>query len=257
MTTESNTRKFEDRERRVPSKPRLEVVTAPADVDGAPAGGLLPPAGTVVLYFGHHTAPEWQRLRDTIVRRDWQGLRDFPPAAEPIDESEDSALDSPVHFEIRCAGRTLLENVVLPPQRAHGTLSFPYTGGDLADTDFEVVAYRHTDVADDLDLDYLLVRRAPELSATEQQLLGAVDPGLREIHVGARWPHGWQCSLDEITNNIHDAAMADKTRAHGCVADVVTKKLPEEVIGEIAGRPDAPAASVTELLGVRRRLLER
>ncbi|MFC9892555.1 hypothetical protein ACFVMC_02560 [Nocardia sp. NPDC127579] len=253
--TDAIIRQFEDGERRVPAKPSIETATVPSDVDGAPVSGLLPPAGTVVVYFGHRAAPEWQRLRELITRGDWAGLRACARAEEPVEVSEESALSSPMHFEVRCAGRTLAERAVLPQQRAYGTLTFPYTGGVIPDSDFEIVEYRQPEVPAELELDYVIVRRSPELSDLERQLLGAIDPGLREIHVGARWPHGWMCSMDQITNDIHDAALHDRTQAHGCVADVVTSKLPEDVIDEIAGRHDAPAASVTELLGVRRRLL--
>lgn len=265
-----------DRERRVAAKPPFTLIDVPSSVDGPEAGGMLPPPGSVAVFVGDPGAPQWRTWCDAVARGDWASMRDMETAGGHPDRvgwaawadekgALDELLDNPVYFEVRCAGRTLYGHGALPKGAPWGSLLFPYTGGALLDTDFEIVEYRlpHDAVppggGGTEDPAYVIVRRPPRLSPLERQLLDAVDPSMREIHLGPRRPHDINCVMDQITNNIQREIEKDLARKHAKAGVASTfadgGALPEEVVGQVIGNGSGPAASVGELLRLRRDML--
>ncbi|SFK08496.1 MULTISPECIES: hypothetical protein [Amycolatopsis] len=251
--TDFTARLFEDRALRTVVKPSFPVVEVPPDAGGTALGGLLPPTGSVVVYFGDPTAPAWRDLRDAVTRQDWEKLRDSTASRVAKGWTDDDVLASPVYFDVRCAGRTLIQQMALLAGHPYGTLTFPYTGGLIEDTDFEIVEYHRT--RDVSSLGYVFARRAPELTPLEQRLVATLGPDLRELNVGPHLPCQ-TTTFDQVCEVVEQAARAELTRRHGCVdAEGPAKRLPDDLVEAIAGQPGEPAVPVAELLAIRRRIL--
>ncbi|MFI1106137.1 hypothetical protein [Streptomyces melanogenes] len=255
----------EDRERRHVVKPSFAVVTVPVELPESLAEqGALPPPGTVVVHVGTNTAAEWRQLLTAGLEADWQTLSELAPApARPAGGGYELLLRSRAYFDVRCAGKTLISGAILPEDRPYRAVSFPYTGGLVADDDFEIVEYRSAASLEEQarpEQEYLVLRRAPGLTELERELLGRVPPPeLREIHIGTRQPCGpTATTMDQLVSETYRQATRDLTRAHGCVSfeDLRAMRLAEDTVRRVMGDHQEPAASVTELLNLRRQILE-
>ncbi|MGW7002670.1 hypothetical protein ACWGCW_07540 [Streptomyces sp. NPDC054933] len=237
--------------------PDVVVVTIPSALPDVPAAGMLPPPGSVVVYVGDADAPEWQQLRAAALRGDWRRMSGTtgPAVADP-----GAALSAGSrYFDVRCAGRALQRDAALPKGVPFRTLSFVYTGGPLAEDDLEIVEHS-AQVAEPVATSYLIVRRAPELTAVERQLLGTVSPDQLTIRLARDEPCGnittFDVVCDEVGRMAREAVAAKHARAGVACAEAVPS-LSEETIGEIVGRPGEPAASMTRLLALRQQLSNR
>ncbi|MCF2528803.1 hypothetical protein [Yinghuangia soli] len=259
----------QDREHRLVVKPPFDVIDVPTRLDDVPLGGMLPPPGSIVVYVGDPAAPAWCRLRDAVGSGDWAAVRDadigdFVAPWSTEEEAVEQLVKTPAYFEIRCAGRTLYRHGAIPTGAPWGTVLFPYTGGEIAPGDFEIVEYRRSSegpASASLEVEYLILRRAPQLSALEQQLLGSIDPSMREIHVGSRRPHDINCVMDQITRNIERDIQRELDRKHQRTSSCLVLgvfdggAIPESDVAEVLGKDQEAAASVAELLLLRRRML--
>ncbi|MCQ4040793.1 hypothetical protein ACFOSC_08725 [Streptantibioticus rubrisoli] len=235
----------------------VDVVTLPPDAAGVADGGMLPPAGSVVLCVGDAAASSWQQLREAALRGDWQALRDAPVPAPPAPGTRLVAA-SPL-FDLLCAGHTVARDLALPHGCPFRTVTFPYTGGPIRDADFRIVEHPGRDVPA-VATSYLLLRRAPELTPLERRLLESVGPDERHLHMGPREPCQTITTMNVITNNIAAAAQAAVDCKHGrggCGMSESDTVLSEAEIEEITGGADGPAASVADLLATRRRHFSR
>ncbi|MEU5432071.1 hypothetical protein AB0G73_01700 [Streptomyces sp. NPDC020719] len=231
----------------------VDVVTVPTDAAGVADGGLLPPAGSVVIYVGDASAPSWRQLREAALRGDWQAVRDTPVPERPAPGTELVAASN--YFDLLCAGHALVRDLALPRGYEFRTLTFPYTGGPLQDTDFRIV--EHTDRGvPEVGTTYLLMRRAPELTPLEQRMLECVSPDERHVHMGTREPCQTITTMDIITDRIRDAAndaVREKHARAGFARGESATELSAAEIEEITGETGGPAASVAGLLAMRRR----
>ncbi|MGW2597946.1 hypothetical protein [Streptomyces klenkii] len=229
----------------------VDVVTVPPDAAGVEDGGMLPPAGSLVIYTGDASSPTWRGLREAILRADWQAVRDTPGPKRPA-----KMVAASHFFDVRCAGHTLVRDLVLPAGTPFRTLTLPYTGGPVGDADFDVV--EHIDRgASEVRTEHLLLLRAPELSRVERELLESVGPELRHIHLGPPRPCGSYTTMEQVTAVVERMtrdAVRDKQRA-GVVPGERDMALPAAAAGEVTGRQGDLAASVARLLATRRRLL--
>ncbi|MFI9723608.1 hypothetical protein ACIHFE_28790 [Streptomyces sp. NPDC052396] len=235
-----------------PSVKSVEMVTVPPDAAGVPGGGLLPPAGSVVLYVGDAAAPSWQRLREAALRGDWQAVRDTPIPQRPAPGVRLVAASR--LFDLLCAAHPLVRDLALPQGFPFRTLAFPYTGGPLQGSDFSIVEHTERSVPS-VTAAYLLVRRAPELTALERRLLENVSPVDRHIHMGRPEPCQTLTTLDMITDNLACEAHRAVQCKHrgGCLQGESTTELSDAEIEEITGGADGFAASVARLLATRQR----
>ncbi|KOU54382.1 hypothetical protein [Streptomyces sp. WM6378] len=231
----------------------VQVVTVPPDAAGVTDGGLLPPAGSVVIYVGDVSAPEWQRLRAAALDGDWKAVRDTAIPQHPTPGAELVAASIP--FDLVCAGHVMVRDLALPHGVPFRTLTFPYTGGPIRDTDFGIV--EHTDRgAPAVRATYLMMRRAPQLTRLERQLLDGMDPEERHVHMGRPEPCQTLTAMDALTDGIGRAAqdaVREKHARGGYARDEGATMLSESEITEIAGESGGPAASVADLLATRRR----
>ncbi len=231
----------------------VQVVTVPTDAAGVADGGLLPPAGTVVIYVGDAAAPEWHRLRAAALDGDWQAVRDTAVPQHPNPGAELTAASTP--FDLVCAGHVVAHGLALPHGVPFRTLTFPYTGGPIQDADFGIV--EHTDGGTPaVRTTCLLMRRAPELTRLERQLLDDMDPEERHVHMRRPQPCQTLTAMDALTDGIGRAAQEAVREKHargGYARDESATALSQSEITEIAGEAGEPAAAVADLLATRRR----
>ncbi|WP_267055295.1 hypothetical protein [Streptomyces sp. NBC_00083] len=235
----------------------MDVVTVPPDAGGVADGGLLPPAGSVVIYVGDASAPAWQRLRAAALSGAWQTVRDTPVPQRPAPGTQ--LVAASLAFDLVCAGHTLVRDLALPHGFPFRTLTFPYTGGPLRDTDFSIVEHTGSD-RPAVDITYLMMRRAPQLTRLELQLLDMEHPDDGYLHMRRPEPCQTITTMDMITDNIQRAAQhaVNEKHAHGGYATAgATAELSEADIQQIAGESGEPAATVADLLALRRRHFAR
>ncbi|MFE9370409.1 hypothetical protein ACFYM2_11620 [Streptomyces sp. NPDC006711] len=236
---------------------RVDVVTVPPDAGGVADGGLLPPAGTVVLYVGDVSAPAWRRLRTAALSGAWREVRDTPVPRRPAPGAQ--LVAASLALDLVCAGHTLVRDLALPHGFPFRTLTFPYTGGPLRDTDFGIIEHagpQHPAVR----ATCLLMRRAPQLTRLERQLLDTLHPDDGYAHMGPPEPCQTITTMDMLTDNIGRAAQHAVDQKHGrggYVRDGAAVALSESDIQQIAGDSGAPAATVADLLALRRRHVAR
>ncbi|MFJ8388858.1 hypothetical protein ACIQ9Q_30880 [Streptomyces sp. NPDC094438] len=231
----------------------VDVVTVPPDAAGVADGGLLPPAGSVVIYVGDASAPAWQRLRAAALGGEWQTVRDTPVPERPTPGAR--LVAASLSFDLLCAGHALVRDLALPHGIPFRTLTFPYTGGPLQDTDFGIVEHADGGIPA-VRTTYLVMRRAPELTRLERQLLESVNPDERHVHMGRPEPCQAITTMDMLTDRIGHAAheaVREKHARGGYARGESATALSEAEIQEITGEPGEAAATVAGLLAMRRR----
>ncbi|GAA1878673.1 hypothetical protein [Streptantibioticus ferralitis] len=237
--------------------PDVVVVTIPSALPDVPVAGMLPPPGSVVVYVGDSDAPLWQQLRAAALRGDWRRMTET--VAPAVADAGTALIAGSRYFDVRCAGRVLQHDVALPKGVPFRTLSFAYTGGPFSEDDLEIVEHSGQ-VAEYVATSYVIVRRAPELTEVERQLLDAVGPDQLTIRLAHDEPCGNITTFDVVCEAVGRAAreaVAAKHARAGVASAEALPSLSQEAIGEIVGRPGEPAASMTRLLALRQQLSAR
>ena len=166
-------------------------------------GKALALPGTIVLYLAEKGSRRLAAIRDAISSRNSADRR---LAEEILAQHEgrsrlptmrawDIMRRSPVIASIRYGGRTLANNMIVPPWSDIVWITCPYNGGRLS-TD-ELTLVEHVLEGSEIEYEALAVSREPRLTAAEKAALSAVPEDQLELNLA---PNGSCC--DDITMGI-------------------------------------------------------
>ena len=153
--------------------------------------GFKPAPGSVNIFWASAESNVIPRLEAAYLKRDRKALESLSEETvsawkrrkmHSIREAAKLAHGAPVLFDLRYGGKTLAESLWTPDDGC-GTMTLPYTGGDLDDKKF-VVASRLTAASDIKIPEILILIAAPVLSKIEQQALQAIPGDLSEVFLG-------------------------------------------------------------------------
>jgi hypothetical protein len=152
-----------------------------------------PPPGSVNIFWGPHGSKLIDALESAHLQKDVRALELLSSQAvnawrrrklKSISSAAKLAKDAPVLFDIRYRGKTLAESLWSPGEGC-GTLTLPYTGGQVNLKEFSVVNYVLNPARAKLP-EVLIVIAPPQLSSLEKEALRAVPEIYSESHIGER-----------------------------------------------------------------------
>ena len=161
-----------------------------------------------------------------------------------VEESLKIISEEPVVAEARYGSKQLADNLVLPSGVDFGIVVLPYNGGILHDEDFQFVEYFEHDVhvpGSGLEFEAIIVKRRPNLSKLEEDVLSLVPDDLLEMNIANAVSPGYCVAIVLVITVLTALGEACMTTGQ----DV--RELPPEEIQALG-----PLASARELLNLRR-----
>ncbi|MDQ3825080.1 MAG: hypothetical protein M3326_12785 [Actinomycetota bacterium] len=222
---------------------------------------LLPPPGTLVVYYGASDFVEFDELEGALVRGDRgilgmlhqraESFRQGQPETRTDLEILEEVREAPLLFSVRYKRRTLTERAGLNHGQSFGTLTFPFVGLQLDPAEFEVVEHRR--VSGEVMYRYLVAYRPPRLTDLERRVLERIPTDIVDITIAPSTSSDTFKQVADIVEKAARDALAEKhARTGGCPdlrLDRFDSRLREHDLN--------PYASVQELVRARRELMAR
>ena len=152
---------------------------------------LLPPPGSVALFFAKKHSDLLRELEYSYVANDLERLRSLEETIEQdlesrpvitLEQAVSKFIEGPSYFDFSYGSRTLASNLGLTNGVDFGSLVLAYNGGKLNAQDFTIVEYNKRDTQ---EYDFLVVKRQPILTDFETKALEAVPPNLLEHNIAS------------------------------------------------------------------------
>lgn len=197
------------------SKVRLITLQGEGGVD-------VIPEGSVVAYFAKKGSPLLESLAQAAEAGDLAALRKIHDRQKKTIERriENNEPTKPIQpmatvprfAELRYGGKTISRGVFLSTPSAVDVRVFAYNGGKLSPGQFRMVEY--ADRGRGVELDVLLIKRAPQLSALEKKILAQAPAEQAEMNISAELA---------FVGKILRAVVEGGRRVVRALVDVVTK----------------------------------
>lgn len=148
-------------------------------------------SGTVTLFVGRKSSKLFRDVSDAVLRPCREDdrkvaaqLNRYLASRKPkaIDELVSCARCASVIADLRYGGATLVENILLPDDAEIAAIPLPYNGGRLAEGGFSIAEYYAEELDDDIE--FVLARNEPPLTAAEKAALEALPEEMLEVNVG-------------------------------------------------------------------------
>ncbi len=218
--------------------------------------GVAPLAGSVLMIAARKGNAIFEGLRRAYRARDVEALSKLGAQLKLIVEKRrvvsvarvvSQVKKAPALFDLRYKTATLAPNVCLVGGVEIGTISLPYNGGHLVDSDFSIVEYHRTDAPRDYDV--LLVKRPPRLSELEREVLQKLPAAESGLNIGsiAACP-----GFTVVIVIIFVAVTVAGKSCFGLRDRLAEVSLPPSTIAKLG-----PAATARQLVSMRRELFAR
>lgn len=195
------------------------------------------PAGTVLGFFGSEENETLAELAKAAAKEDLKTVdrlvsqieKDALESMDPAKEAKPEGMAAiPVFGELRYRTKTISRGVFLDSASGIEVRVFPYNGGQLHDSDFQLVQYKRQ--ASDKLLGGVLLICPPELTDLERVILDSVPREQTEANIG-------------VEQAILGAVFRAVTKALGKVAGKIveaTKRIGKWAIDQTGGCPKIP-----------------
>jgi hypothetical protein len=248
-----------DRSRRLVDFQAVEVIEA-----NLPHEDLLPPfAGTVMLFSEKKGRGVLARLKEAYLTGDRDALRVL--GAEITYEVEQRQvvsvkaaaqmlIDSPLSYDLRYGGKTLVGEIAMINDISLGSITLPWSGGELDASQFKIVNYRKSETLPEEEeegVEHLIVKRRPALNDLERQMLGAIPLEQSELHIGEIVACPWLCATAVVVIYALVTAAGQNNCGYNAKRLKDIQSLSNDALEKLG-----PHATVRELLVARRKVFE-
>lgn len=181
--------------------------------------------GTVSFFLAPQGSPRIGRLREALTARDAGVIliteEDVEAAFRFVlsEEAENRYQDLdnvPMFVDIRYGSKTLRRSMIVDERIGITYGSVLYNGGDLNQSDFQVVSYSNQGI--EINPEALIVISRPSLTPLEAEVLAQVPSTASEIHL-SEVPEAWPVLVARVAFIVFQVAAAWGASAHGRAYD--------------------------------------
>lgn len=227
--------------------------------DSGEAAAIVPPRGTIVIYFAAQNDATVDSITTALSARDSvqlqslgrEALQRFRTAPRlPEDQVVNALTSVECLFTVSYAGRTVVEHIGLLPGQTFGTRTLAYIGSPTNDADFQITEFRAS--TNTPSYKYLIAKRAPVLTELERSVLNRLPVERQGLTVGGLLAADTFQEVADVVKNMVNDAERQKEGKKGIRFDLL-----DEISNQLQAGTLDPTATVQALMNAREQLVLR